>query len=64
MMGKFETIKEKEDELGSRIERYLFHHPYIGCFLSIVGVPILCLLTMAVCTAVIMIPISFFMGWL
>lgn len=64
MMNMVKKIKEKEIVFENQAEKYLFHHPYIGFFLIVAGMPIFILLAVTICTAVIMLPISYFMGWL
>lgn len=59
-----EKIKKRELEIDNSAENFLFHHPFIGCFLITIGVPAFILLAVTICITVIMLPISYFVGWL
>ena len=57
-------IKEKEIVLEHWAERWMLHHPYMGLFLMVVGMPVFVLLAVAASTMLIMLPVSCFMGWI
>lgn len=55
------TRKELTDQ---DVERFLFHHPYIGILLCSIVMPMLLLMSVSALCCAVMLPISFFMGWL
>lgn len=64
MMKMVRKIKEGETMIENEMENYLFHHPCIGFLLAVVGMPIFILLVVGLLTAVVMLPVSYFMGWM
>lgn len=59
-------IRERLNKWEVRWERlpdtFLLYHPYIGFAVAVVGLPIAILLSVAVCTTVVMLPMSYVLG--
>ena len=43
-------------------DSFLLYHPYIGFAVAAVGLPIAILLSVAACTTVVMLPVSYVLG--
>ena len=59
MRGKLGNV---EKGMAHRADAFLFHHPYIGFAVATVGMPVLILLSVAVCTTAVMLPMSYVLG--
>ncbi len=59
MRGKLGNV---EKGMAHRADAFLFHHPYIGFAVATVGMPMLILLSVAVCTTAVMLPVSYVLG--
>ncbi|MGN0152748.1 MAG: hypothetical protein ACI39Q_09775 [Wujia sp.] len=62
MMNMIKRTQEKEDVFEVHAVKFLSHHPYIGFFLIVIGMPIFILSILAVCAVVIMFFASCFSG--
>lgn len=63
-MNIMKKCKDIKLQFADFTDRFFFHHPYFGFLFATIGMPLLILAAVAVCTTVIMLPISYFMGWL
>ena len=59
MRGKWDNM---EKGMAHRADAFLFHHPYIGFAVATVGMPVLILLSVAVCTTAVLLPVSYVIG--
>ena len=59
MRGKLGNV---EKGMAHRADAFLFHNPYIGIAVATVGMPVLILLSVAVCTTAVMLPVSYVLG--
>lgn len=54
----------KQNKLDKAAERFMGRHPRTAFFMLLVGMPIFILAAVFVGTTLIMLPISWIMGWL
>lgn len=64
MRKLLKSIRIAESDFDASVERYFFHHPYLGYFTAFIGIPIFILGAVIISTIVIMIPLSFLFGWI
>ena len=63
-----DTLKRKfsrfENRFDTTAERFILHHPLLGLLVMFIGLPLLTLLAVVICTLAVMLPISLLCGWL
>lgn len=57
-------MQKEESNLDASVERYFFHHPYLGYFTAFIGIPIFTLGAVTIGATVIILPLSFLFGWI
>lgn len=60
--------KKRGSRLGKRfdaaMERFIFHHQVLGFLVMFVGLPLLTLAAVCICTTVLVLPVALAMGWM
>lgn len=64
MIKILKSFYKTEHRFDVAVERFFFHHPYLGFFTAFIGIPIFILGAVTLSTTVIMLPLSFLFGWL
>ena len=58
-----DTLKRKfsrfENRFDTTAERFIFHHPLLGLLVMFIGLPLLTLLAVVICTLIAMLPMVF-----
>lgn len=52
-----------ENHIDASMEKFMFHHKFLGFLLIFVGMPVVTLAAVCVCTIMITLPIAFMLGW-
>ncbi|MEG1895547.1 MAG: hypothetical protein RR162_04840 [Oscillospiraceae bacterium] len=60
----FTTIIDTEKLIELKFEHLLRDHPITALLAIFLGMPIVALAVLSVCTAITILPIALFMGWL
>ena len=58
------TLYRIESKFGNNFQRFANHHPFWASFSIIVGMPIGILAGVMLMTFAIMLPVSYFVGWI
>lgn len=53
-----------ENPIEASIEKFIFHHKFLGGFMIFVGMPLVILAAVCICTTLITLPIAFLFGWI
>lgn len=53
-----------ENRMDNSIEKFVFHHQFLGGCLIFIGIPFVILAAVCACTAMIILPIAFLFGWI
>lgn len=59
-----QSIHKLERIFDTKAEWLAFHHPYLAFFTVFVGMPIVVLAAVCVCTTIVILPVSWFAGWI
>ena len=57
-------LSQFEARMDNTMEKFLFHHRILGFLIIFIGIPLVTLLAVCLFTAAVVLPISFFSGWL
>lgn len=57
-------IREKENKFDNWAAGLLQRHPCLGCIVIVAGMPIVLLIAVTFSVTIVMLPVSWFMGWL
>lgn len=64
MSKLLKTIQITKPDFDASAEGFFFHHSYLGFFTAFIGIPIFILGALTISTTIIMLPLSFLLGWL
>lgn len=64
MFTLIKRISRFENHIDTSIEKFIFHHRFLGLLLIFVGMPLVTLVAVCVCTTIIALPIAFMFGWI
>lgn len=64
MFTLIKSVSRFETHIDASIERFIFHHKFLGFLMIFIGMPLVTLATVCVCTTIIIMPIAFLFGWL
>lgn len=57
-------VSRLENHIDTSLEKFVFHHQFLGFFMILIGMPLAILATVCVCTTLIALPIAFVFGWI
>lgn len=57
-------VSRLENRMDDSIEKFVFHHQFLGFCMVFIGIPFVILAAVCVCTAVIVLPMAFLFGWI
>lgn len=61
------SLLRRFSHMGSRIdsslEKFIFHHKILGFLMIFIGMPLITLAAVCICTTLIILPIAFVFGW-
>lgn len=62
------TIKKRvsrfENHMDASMEKFMFHHKFLGFVMIFVGMPVVTLIAVCACTTMITLPLAFMFGWI
>lgn len=57
-------VSRFENYIDAAMEKFLFQHRLLGIFMIFIGIPLVTLAAVCVCTTMITLPIAFMFGWI
>ena len=63
MVALKKRISYLENQMDTRMEEFVFHHKFLGFLTIFVGMPLITLLAVCICTMIIVLPLSLLFGW-
>ena len=57
-------VSRFENHVDAAMEKFLFHHRLLVFLLIFIGMPLVTLAAVCVCTTIITFPIAFMFGWI
>ena len=63
MLTFMKRVSRFENHIDTSIERFLFHHKFLGFIFIFIGIPLVTLAAVCICTTAIVLPIAFIFGW-
>lgn len=64
MFTFIKRVSRLENRIDDSLEKFVFHHQFLGFFMIFVGMPLVTLAAVCVCTTMITLPIGFLFGWI
>lgn len=64
MFTFIKRISRFERHMDDSIEKFVFHHQFLGFCMIFIGMPLATLAAVCVCAAMITLPIAFLFGWI
>lgn len=52
-----------ENQVDACMEGFVFHHKFLGFLMIFVGMPLVTLLAVCICTMIVALPLSLAFGW-
>ena len=56
-------MSRMEKQVDASLERFIFQHKVLGVLMLFIGMPLLTLLAVCICTTVIALPRAMALGW-
>lgn len=53
----------KGNRADACLEEFVFHHRFLGLLMIFIGMPLITLLAVCICTMIIALPLAFALGW-
>ena len=63
MVALKKRISYLENQMDIRMEEFVFRHKFLGFLTIFVGMPLITLLAVCICTMIIVLPLSLLFGW-
>lgn len=63
MVALKKRISYLENQMDIRMEKFVFRHKFLGFLTIFVGMPLITLLAVCICTMIIVLPLSLLFGW-
>ncbi len=64
MLKLLSEVGKRKKQSDEDLERFFFHHPTKGVFICLVVMPLIIFAAVITACMAIVLPISFFMGWM
>lgn len=64
MFTLIKSVSRFENHIDASIEKFIFHHKFLGFLMIFIGMPFVTLAAVCVCTTIITLPIAFLFGWI
>ncbi len=64
MFAFIKRVSRFENRIDASMEKFIFHHKILGLFMIFIGMPLVTLAAVFVCTTIIALPIAFLFGWI
>lgn len=62
MSAFIKRVSRFENRMDASMERFIFHHKLLGLLLIFIGMPLITLAAVCVCTMLIVLPIALLFG--
>lgn len=62
MFAVIKRLSRFQDQVDASMEKFIFHHKFFGFFLVFVGMPLITLVAVCLCTTIIAMPIALVLG--
>ncbi len=62
MSAFIKRVSRFENRMDASMERFIFHHKLLGLLLIFIGMPLMTLAAVCVCTMLIVLPIALLFG--
>ena len=63
MFAFMKRVSHFEHQFDASMEKFIFHHKFLGFLIIFVGMPLATLAAVCACTAVLALPLAFVFGW-
>lgn len=64
MFTFIKRVSRFENRIDTSLEKFVFHHQFLGFFMIFVGMPLVTLAAVCVCTTILALLIAFLFGWI
>ena len=64
MFTLIKSVSRFENHIDASIEKFIFHHKFLGFLMIFIGMPLVTLAAVCVCTTIITLLIAFLFGWI
>ena len=64
MFTFIKRVSRFENHIDTSLEKFVFHHQFLGFFMIFGGIPLVTLAAVCVCTTILALPIAFLFGWI
>lgn len=64
MFTFFKRVSRFENRIDTSLEKFVFHHQFLGFFMIFVGMPLVTLAAVCECTTILALPIAFLFCWI
>lgn len=63
MFTLIQHVSRFENQMDTRMEKFIIHHQFWGLFLIFIGFPLVALAAVCVCTTIAALIMAFLFGW-
>lgn len=53
-----------QNHIDAAMEKFIFHHKVLGFFIIFIGMPLVTLAAVCICTSILALPIALLFGWI
>ncbi len=64
MFALINRVSHFEKYIDSSIEKFIFHHKFLGFLMIFIGMPLITLAAVCVCATIVMVSVAYLFGWL
>lgn len=64
MFAWIKRISRLQNQMDASMEKFMFRHKIFGFFMIFVGMPLVTLVAVCLCTTIIALPIALAFGWM
>ncbi len=64
MLAFMKSVSRLENRVDTSFEKFVFHHRFWGFFMIFIGMPVVILAAVCVCTSIIALPMALLFGWM
>lgn len=64
MVAFVQRVSRFENQMDTRMEKFIIHHGFWGLFVIFIGLPLVTLAVVGLCTAIAALAMALLFGWL
>lgn len=64
MFALINRVSHFEKHIDASIEKFIFHHKFLGFLMIFIGMPLITLAAVCVCATIVMVSVACLFGWL